>query len=129
MTNQLDRLKSLRAEVNAKQFQIETLKAIASSKQGEVLRPLIEADELHLAKLQGELATLTAEVTKTIDETFSAQPVMKQVMKLRELEGMTFDSIARRLQCSLRWVLELHKRGLELMTVTNSTPLATGYTR
>ena len=116
MTNQLDRLKSLRAEVNAKQFQIETLKAIASSKQGEVLQPLIEADELHLAKLQGELATFTAEVTKTICSRLATQPTLLEVILAREVEGAKFDAIARRINRSSRWAHELHRRGLRQLT-------------
>lgn len=125
----LNQLRRLHAEINREQNYLFDVKLIACSPTTTEFRTLIEAVETRHARLQGELDILTATFTKTIDETFSAQPVMKQVMKLRELEGMTFDSIARRLQCSLRWVLELHKRGLELLTVTNSTPLATGYTR
>ena len=115
MTNQLDRLKSLRAEVNAKQFQIETLKAIASSKQGEVLRPLIEADELHLAKLQGELATLTGEVTNAICAVLT-EPLTRKVILAREVFGLPFDEVADRIKRSSRWAHELHRRGLRQLT-------------
>ena len=115
MTNQLARLKSLRAEIHAKQFQIETLKAIASSKQGELLRPLIEADELHLAKLQGELATLTGEVTNAICAVLT-EPLTRKVILAREVEGAKFDAIARRINRSSRWAHELHRRGLRQLT-------------
>ena len=116
MMNHLARLKSLRAEIKAMQFQIETLKAIASSKQGEVLRPLIEADELHLAGLESELAKLTAEVTKTICSRLATQPTLLEVILAREVEGAKFDAIARRINRSSRWAHELHQRGLRQLT-------------
>lgn len=116
MMNQLDRLKSLRAEIKAMQFQIETLKAIASSKQGEVLRPLIEADEVQLADLQGELAKLTAEVTKTICSRLATQPTLLEVILAREVFGLPFDEVADRINRSSRWARKLHQRGLRQLT-------------
>lgn len=115
MTNQLARLKSLRAEIHATQFQIETLKAIASSKQGEVLRPLIEADEVQLADLQGELATLTGEVTNAICAVLT-EPLTRKVILAHEVFGLPFDEVADRINRSSRWARKLHQRGLRQLT-------------
>lgn len=115
--NQLDRLKSLRAEINAMQFQIETLKLIASdAKPNEVLKPLIAEDEVQLADLQGELAKLTAEVTKTICSRLATQPTLLEVILAREVFGLPFDEVADRINRSSRWARKLHQRGLRQLT-------------
>ena len=116
MMNQFARLKSLRAEIHATQFQIETLKLIASdAKPNEVLRPLIEADEVQLADLQRELATLTGEVTNAICAVLT-EPLTRKVILAREVFGLPFDEVADRINRSSRWARKLHQRGLRQLT-------------
>lgn len=115
MMNQLDRLKSLRAEIKAMQCRLETLKAIACSSKNTLLDELITDDETKLADLQSELATLTHEVTNAICAVLT-EPLTREVVLAREVESAKLEVVARRIKRSSRWVMKLHKRGLKLLT-------------
>ena len=115
MTNQLARLKRLRAEVTHTRNLVADLKVIAGETPSTQVLQLIDEAEMKLANLQGELATLTGEVTKAVRLTLT-KPQMIEVMIRREVEGEPFASIARRLKRSVWRTRDLHKQGVKLLT-------------
>lgn len=111
----LNRLKSLRAEIEHSRNFVTDLKAIASESPSKQFRQLIDEAETKLANLQGELCSLTDAVTKAVRLTLT-KPQMIEVVIRREVEGEPFESIAHRIKLSMRRTRELHKHGIKLMT-------------
>lgn len=114
MTNQLTRLERLRAEVTHTRTLVADLKAIAGATPSTQFRQLIDEAETKLANLQGELATLTGEVTKAVRLTLTKPQMI--VVLAHEVEGEPFASIARRLKRSVWRTRDLHKQGVKLLT-------------
>lgn len=115
MKNSLHRLQKLCEDFVREQNFVDDLKAIAGESPSTQLLQLIDEAEMKLANLQGELATLTGEVTKAVRLTLT-KPQMIEVMIRREVEGEPFASIARRLKRSVWRTRDLHKQGVKLLT-------------
>ncbi len=119
MSNKLQRLNELRADVSRTQSRINDIKLIESENKIPntlgLIKGLIDELEVELADRQRELETLTVEVTNELHSKLTDHAVIR-VMLLRHVKGMKFDSIARRIGCSSRWARKLYRQGLETLS-------------
>lgn len=119
MTNELQRLNELRADVSRYQSRINDIKLIESENEFPnslgLMQKLIDELKVDLADRQRELETLTVEVTNELHSKLT-DPTVIRVLLLRHTKGMKFDSIARHVGCSSRWARKLYRHGLETLT-------------
>lgn len=101
-----DKAYSLSA-VNLENLGIKGRKAVGSEDYVIKFMDLVDRCTLLAEKAQDRKEA----ILKAIEEIPDAQA--RKVLKLRYLDGLTFEAIAREMSYSLRWVFDKHRAGLE----------------
>ena len=71
--------------------------------------------ELLVAQL-GELAERREQIERAVNSVPDER--LRLLLRYRYIDGLTFEAMAERMGLSVRWVLKLHKKALEIIEVS-----------